>query len=405
MKKPGFWSLLSGLLTSISAFSQPQGANGFLEQFMKGRPEFDSVLRYRHEWNVQIIYSAIDRRKKGPPTITDHYFNVDDQRYYYPASTVKLPIVLLSLQRLHELNIPGLDLNSTMITGSAGGVQTEVLNDPSSPDGRPTIAHYIKKILLVSDNDAFNRLYEFLGQEYINNTLQKLGYQNCEIVHRLDVSLPEAENRRTNPVSFYDSTGKLIYTKPATQSEYVYSRLSNKIGSGFMRGGLLVNEPMDFSTKNRLPLSSLHKMVRNVIFPSSIPEKERFGLRDSDLEFVRSYMGMMPFQSASPVYDTSEYWDTYVKFLYYGSEPNTSQPWMKIFNKVGDAYGFLIDGAYLHDTKNDIDFFLSAAIYCNSDGILNDDHYDYDSIGFPFLKSLGRAIHEWEVKQKARRRK
>ena len=170
MKKPGFWSLLPGLLASISAFSQPQGTDGFLEQLLKGRPAFDSVLRYRNEWNVQIIYSSIDRKKKGPPTITDHYFNVDDRRYFYPASTVKLPIVLLALQRLHELNIPGLDLNSTMITGSAGGAQTEVINDPSSLDGRPTIAQYIKKILLVSDNDAFNRLYEFLGQEYINNT-------------------------------------------------------------------------------------------------------------------------------------------------------------------------------------------------------------------------------------------
>ncbi len=54
-----------------------------------------------------------------------------------------------------------------MITEAEDENQTRVYNDPTTEDGRPTVAHYIKKILLVSDNDAFNRLYEFLGQEYI----------------------------------------------------------------------------------------------------------------------------------------------------------------------------------------------------------------------------------------------
>ena len=227
--------------------------------------------------------------------------------------------------------------------------------------------------------------------------MRKLGYTNAEIIHRLDISLPESENRWTNPVNFYDSSGILLYAKPSEKSQYTYARLPVKLGKGFMKAGVLVNEPMDFSSKNRLPLTHLHKMIRNVILPSSIPEKERFNLTSDDLDFVRSYMSMMPAASVSPAYDSSEYWDTYVKFLFYGSEPNSHLPWLKIYNKVGDAYGFLIDGAYLQDTKNDIDFFLSAVIYCNSDGILNDDHYDYDSIGFPFMKNLGRTLYDWEL--------
>jgi hypothetical protein len=65
---------------------------------------------------------------------------------------------------------------------------------------------------LVSDNDAFNRLYEFLGQEYINNTLHKMGYKEVQIVHRLDISLSEDENRHTNR-KIFDTSGKLIYEK------------------------------------------------------------------------------------------------------------------------------------------------------------------------------------------------
>ena len=91
-----------------------------------------------------------------------------------------------------------------------------------------------------------------------------------------------------------------------------------------------------------------------------------------------------------------DYWDTYVKFLYYGSEkvkPDTS---IRIFNKVGDAYGFLIDACYFVDYKTNIEFILSAIIHCNSDGVFNDDKYDYDSIGFPFMKNIGRVIYEHE---------
>jgi hypothetical protein len=52
------------------------------------------------------------------------------------------------------------------------------------------------------------------------------------------------------------------------------------------------------------------------------------------------------------------------------------------------------------DFDRKIEFLLSATIYCNADGILNDDRYDYDKVGLPFLKNLGRAIYDLESKRK-----
>jgi hypothetical protein len=43
---------------------------------------------------------------------------------------------------------------------------------------------------------------------------------------------------------------------------------------------------------------------------------------------------------------------------------------------------------------------LSATISCNSDGIYNDDKYDYDRLGFPFMKNLGKTIYEYELSRK-----
>ena len=231
---------------------------------------FDSVLSNIDQNRLQIIYTQIDRKKNGKPEFTDHFFNVNDSSYFYPASTVKLPVAILALQKLNELKKRGLDKNSTMITEADYSGQTEVYNDPSTPDGRPTIEHYIKKILLVSDNDAFNRLYEFLGQEYINNTLHKMGYEDVQIVHRLEISLTEDENRHTNPLRFFDTGGKLVYEKPLQQSKLVYAERNTKMGKGFYRHGELINEPFDFSKKNRMSLQTLHDISRSVMFPKSV---------------------------------------------------------------------------------------------------------------------------------------
>ena len=111
-------------------------------------------------------------------------------------------------------------------------------------------------------------------------------------------------------------------------------------------------------------------------------------------------MSMTETESKYPYYDTINYWSNYVKFLLYGAEKNKPDPDIRIFNKVGDAYGFLTDVAYIADFKNNIEFMLSATIYCNSDGIFNDDKYDYDTIGYPFMKNLGRIFYNYELKRK-----
>ena len=377
-----------------------QGSDTLLETLLSKYPQlFDTIIKKKNEFNVQVIYTQIDRKKNGGAVFTDHYFNVNKENYFYPASTVKFPIAVLALQKLNELKIPGLDMNTTMITGADEEIQTSVYNDPTTEDGRPTIAHYIKKILLVSDNDAFNRLYEFLGQEYINKSLHNMGYDDVQIIHRLEVSLTEEQNRHTNPIKFINTNANIIYQQAAANSKFRYAKRDTKLGKGYMKGNELVNEPFDFSKKNRLSLPDLHRILQSVIFPAEIPKQRRFNLTQADYKFLYKYMSMYPRESAHPYYDSTEYYDTYVKFLFYGSEPVITEPAIRIFNKVGDAYGFLIDAAYIVDYKNHVEFMLTATIHCNSDGIFNDNKYDYDTIGFPFLKNLGRIIYEYELKR------
>lgn len=379
-------------------------SDAFISSLLERYPQyFSGILKKKDELGIQIIYTQIDRGKKGKIKFTDHTFNLNPDQYFYPASTIKLPVAILALQKINELKIAGLNKNTTMITEAEGDVQTRVCNDPTSATGAPSVAHYIKKILLVSDNDAFNRLYEFLGQEYINNSMHVTGYASSQIIHRLEISLTEEQNRHTNPVEFLDSSGNLIYKKAAEKSKLVYAFRNTKMGKGFYRGGVLINEPFDFSKKNRISLKDLHSIVRSVMFPEFVPDKNRFNLSKDDYDFLRKYMSMMPSESNYPYYDSADHWSNYVKFLFYGAEKNDPDPSIRIFNKVGDAYGFLIDAAYFVDFKNKIEFQLSAVIHCNSDEVFNDDKYEYKEVGFPFMKNLGRVIYEYELSRQRKK--
>ncbi len=168
-----------------------------LLRLMLDEPEkFERILENRDSLEVQIIYTQINRDNKNQPHFKTFYFNMDSNRYFYPASTVKLPLVLLSLEKLKQLRIKGLDKYTPMLHDSVYSGQQSVANDSTSENGLPSIAHYAKKILVVSDNDAFNRLYEFVGQKQTNDILNDKGYQ-MRILHRLERSLTPDQNRHT----------------------------------------------------------------------------------------------------------------------------------------------------------------------------------------------------------------
>ena len=374
--------------------------DAFLENLLAAHPGyFGDILAKRKEWNVQIIYTQVDRGANGIPALKNYYFNVNPANYFYPASTVKFPVSLLALQRLNELKDKGIDRNTTMITEAGTPQQTAVYNDPTAPDGRPSIGQYIKKILMVSDNDAFNRLYEFLGQEYINKELHKKGYEDVQLLHRLQLALPEEENRKTNPIKFLDNNNTTLYEQPLVNNSTQYEKRNDSLGTGYYKGGNIINGPMDFSKKNRISLEDLHNILVSLVFPKKVPASQRFNLTDADREFLFQYMSQLPTESTFPPYsaDTAAYWPAYCKFLMYGSEKGNLSNHVRIFNKVGDAYGQVLDVAYVVDYAKKIEFFLSAVIYCNSDGVLNDDKYDYKTIGLPFMKNLGQVMYDYEA--------
>ncbi len=398
------WRLFSFLiLFLVPAFAYSQ-KNILKKLIRQNEARLGAVAANPEQYEVQVIYTQVDRDENNRPTFTTSTWQLDENRYFYPASTVKMPVAFMALEKLNKLSIIGLDKNSTMLTGEGHPPQSPVERDSTSATGLPSVAHYVKKIFLVSDNDANNRLYEFLGQRALNEALRQKGYARTRIIHRLGIGGFDAvANRYTNPVSFYNGNRQLYFQGEAySQFQPGFALTGEQKGKGYYQDGKYVEQPFDFSKKNFISLRNLHDMLQAVMFPDAVPTQRRFDLTEEDYRFLYQVMSERPRESRTPNYAGKP--DHYVKFFIFGDRPGAERmpDHVRIFNKVGWAYGYLTDVAWIVDFENEVEFFLAASIHVNENRIYNDDNYEYTAVGLPFLAELGRVVYEYELKRKRR---
>lgn len=394
-----FYSML--LLT----FHLPGLAQGTTDSFLKNileknpDPVFRQVLNAPETYRLQVIYTEINRDKHNKPSFKNYYYNYDPGFYFNPASTVKMPLAFLSLEQLNKMHVREVNKYTSMHFDSSYEKQVSLYADTSSQNKLPSIAQFIRKAFLVSDNDAYNRMYQFVGQQEINRSLHDKGYKDARITRQFMGFTPE-QNRHTNQIRFIHDNGETIYLQPAAYNTDSFNFPPPiKIGKAhYDRNDSLINEPIDFTYANNLSVYDCQQILQSVLFPSSVPKKQRFDLSGDDYRFLYQYLSQYPSETNYPKYDTSKFYDSFVKFYFkYGSHQMPEH--VRVFNKVGWAYGFLTDISYVADFKNNVEFMLTATVYVNSDGILNDDKYDYDSVGYPFMYQLGQTIYNYELQR------
>ena len=399
--KKAFLIILPVSMLLLSNTLNAQSKNPLIK-ILNAHPQlFDQVLNHPQKKEIQILYTQIIRNKDNSARFKTFSYNLNDEHYFYPASTIKLPAAIFALEKLNELNINGLNKDNRLAIRKEFGKQTEVLKDESSENGFPTIDNYIKKILLVSDNDAFNRIYEFVGRAEINQKLKKYGFSQSRIINRLSIGDKGENAKHTNPFDFYDEKGNVFYQQQSNYDPKDYPlNLSNlKRGKGYFNGNdSLINEPFDFSNMNVFQLTDQHELMKKLFFPENYSSKNKFNLTPSDYDFLYSYMSKYPNESTYPKYSLPDYYPAYCKFLFYGTDDKKPiDTNIRIFNKVGDAYGFTIDNIYFIDYKNKVEFILTAVIQSNTDEVYNDNKYEYNSVCYPFMKNLGEKIYEYEL--------
>jgi hypothetical protein len=358
----------------ISIISIPCNAQNLLKKALASDNEkIKKVMDNPETYELQIIYTQIIRGKNNAITLKDYSYNLNKNNYFYPASTVKFPIAVMALEKLNT--IPNTSINS----------QFTIEGNPNTLK----FSEEISKVFAVSDNDASNNLFEFIGFDYLNKNMELKGLKPFRVNHRL--SSPNSGSKTIKSITLIkDDQSKEIFPSYTTEK---YSPLQlNKIkkGIGYMDNDTLVKEPFDFSNKNYYPLETLHNTLKRIVFPNNFKESERFHITEKDRAFILFSMQNLPKNAG---YDPKEFYDGYCKFFMFGDTKENIPDSIKIYNKVGDAYGTLIDCAYIVDTEKNIEFMVSATLLVNKDGVFNDNVYEYDEIGFPFLAELGRQLY------------
>jgi hypothetical protein len=358
----------------ISMIANPCNAQNLLKKALASDNEkIKKIMDNPEVFELQIIYTQIIRGKNNKITLKDYTYNLNKDNYFYPASTVKFPIAVMALEKLNS--IPNTSINS----------QFTIEGNPNTLK----FSEEISKVFAVSDNDASNNLFEFIGFDYLNKNMESKGLKPFRVNHRLSMPNSGSKTIKSTTLTKDDQTSE-NFASYTTEKHGPLQLNKIKKGIGYLDNDTLVKEPFDFSNKNYYPLETLHNTLKRIVFPNNFKESERFHITEKDRAFILFSMQNLPKNAG---YDPKEYYDGYCKFFMFGDTKENIPNSVKIYNKVGDAYGTLTDCAYIVDSENSIEFMVSATLLVNKDGVFNDNVYEYDDVGLPFLAELGRQLY------------
>ncbi len=322
----------------------------------------------------------------------------DPARYFYPASTVKLAAAVAALLELNARNARD---------GTAWGLAPRLRIEPRFPGdrlidadetnregGALTVGHCIRRICLVSDNATFNHLYELVGQRRLNERMWEAGFTSFRLHHRLAEARPPAEQRQHRPVVLEDRGATLRIAQPDSTLELVNDLWTEqRLGVARMEGGRRLEEPLAFDTKNAVRLADLQDLLLAVVKPELRTGRRGFPeLTVEQRAFLVRALGEYPRESANPVYDPAKYPDDYVKYVLPGLTRVIPAAHLRIYSKVGCAYGNSIENTWIEDTRTGRGFALAAVVYTNPDGVMNDDQYAYETLAWPFLAAVAEVV-------------
>jgi len=266
---------------------------------------------------------------------------------------------------------------------------------PETEPAFESLERSLIRTFTVSENVPFNRWYDFLGVDAIAERLAALGYPSSRLISRM--SAPVHDNTHTRAGRVNAEHGDVLFEFPERVGQERRFALGDaRTGKGFLQDdGHLLNGPHDFSKANFIALTDAHRMLRALIDPGSVAESQRWAIPEDMRLAVLRIMAMMPRESSDPIYPEADYYDGYARFFLIGDSHERKPDALQLTGKVGEAYGFLSDIEYIRAQDSPMECLLSANLYVNADGIFNDDIYEYETLGYPFLAALGKAV--WHV--------
>jgi Beta-lactamase enzyme family len=378
-----------GWLAASMPSSKIQPADAWAPVFERLPPSLRGLID-DPQYQIQLIWTRIVRDARGRPRLRRAEYGLTPQRWFSAASVSKLPMALLMAERL---SAHGLNASAEIRLSAAPETGEWPADEPLSE----TFQRGCNRTFAVSENVPFNRWYEYLGADAVHARLARLGYPDTRLIARLGSSDREA-NRRSRGGALLAADGRIVErTEAMTAAERRFPFGSAMAGSGWQNDdGSVALGPRDFSYANFMPLADSLGMLQAFVLPETVPAKRRWRIAEPLRAQLLKALALRPRDSDDPRYDEAEHYDGYARWFLVGDGKQRYPEGLRVSGKSGMAYGYLSEVAHLQDRDAGAECLLAAAIHVNRDGIYNDDRYEYDSIGLPFLAALGRAVLDVE---------
>jgi hypothetical protein len=368
---------------------EPQPPRDLAALLAKDETGLADALRRHKELRIQILVGEPQVRDDGKVTLRRSRFG-DPRQYFYPASTVKLGAAVAALLELQRLSREQQD---PFTLDAKWRALPRFPGDAVDPPWIP-IADDLRAMLIVSDNPPYNRCFELLSQKGLNEALWRAGLSSARMWHRLSEPRTVEEHRMTRQLAIQQGDTSLAIAPREAGAKLENSAFTElEVGTSHMRGKERVEKPMSFADKNAIALEDLQDLLAMVVRPDIDLGKRGFPeLSVTSRAFLIEQLGAYPRECPSPTYDEKGHPDEYCKFLLPGLRRVLPKDSLRVYAKIGQAYGFAIENSYVEDTATGRGFFVAAVIYVNADGCVGDDRYEYESVADPFFASLGEAL-------------
>ena len=373
--------LLTIILFGCSLETNPIKSSLRKNDFLK------EIIKDKEDYEIQVLLTKIDQYN-SKVDFQEYRYQLDDNKYFYPASTIKLPIVVLTLKKINELRSKGseITLKSKITLNYKDDYSELVIRDSIT-----SFQNLIADVFLVSDNSASNILIDFIGYNYFNHEMENAGFDKTYLNHKFN---PDPYVNSTWQISDLDNN--IISSINDNQKIIKADEKTNGLEKGERRyfKGEILDESLNFSEKNRSSITDMHNLIKYIFYPEIFDSINTFNLNVEDYDFLRYWMSRFTYEDIGEKFIGDEnFFETYNKFFIHGDEQSVSNEQIRVYNKIGQAYGTSIDNGLIKNYQDNVEFILTATIYTNKNKVINDNLYEYDDLAVPFLAKLSRAIY------------
>ncbi len=168
--------------------------------------------------SLQIRFIEIENNNAGAVRLTETNFQSNDRVQIEMGMMGKLSLAIACLQKIQALTHARVTSSTTMITEDAGKLLPGAFNDPFAFRGKPTVGQYLSRMLSQNDTEAYNRLFELVTKNELNEFVKNTGLTNTIFSNRLGKNISQEQNLTMNAIHFYDENNTKLFSQSASIS-------------------------------------------------------------------------------------------------------------------------------------------------------------------------------------------